>query len=287
MSFLRGLTNPKAETMLDCFTNNQVVNENIPEMDLDMEPTEDTSPSLNEEDLSSIPWAFPPFFNGQSGDLFNDSDSFTTSRDVNPSVPALTADGFSVLERFSKIVIQELSTLHSHLSATEPSYHRAFDPEVAQSVFAPHSLRNFTTTFFRLSHIYVPVVHMPSFGSEETSTALLLAVVLAGATRSPPRDDALSAKGFLRLAEEYAFRHLKDLMAEDPAPTRSMVEALQAALLIHHIQFLMNSVETRRRNRTQRLPALVSAVRRLGLSQIRHSAHSTPSQFIHDEACIR
>ncbi|KND89067.1 Transcriptional regulator MET32 [Tolypocladium ophioglossoides CBS 100239] len=287
MSFLRGLTNPKAETMLECFANNPVVNENIPDMDLDMGPTEDSSPSLNEEDLTFIPWAFPPFFNDQDRELYHDSDSAATSQGCSPSVPALTAGGFNALEKFSKIIIRELSDVHSNLSATEPSYSEAFDPEVAQSVFAPHSLRNFTTTFFRLSHVYVPIVHMPSFGSEETSTALILAVVLAGATRSPPRDDALSAKGFLRLAEEYAFRHLKVLMAKEAAATRSAIEALQAALLIHHVQFLMNSVETRRRNRTQRLPTLVSAVRCLGLSQIRHSSNSTPSQFIHDEACIR
>ncbi|PNY28458.1 Transcriptional regulator MET32 [Tolypocladium capitatum] len=286
MSFLKGLANPKAATMLDCFTTNPVVNENIPEMDLDMEPTEDSSPSLN-EDVSFIPCTFPPFFNDQVREFRHDGDILTTSRGFSPLIPALKADGSGALDKCSETLIRELSTLHSSLSATDPSYREAFDPEVAQSVFAPHSLRNFTTTFFRLSHVYVPVVHMPSFGSEDTSTALILAVVLCGATRSPPRDDALSAKGFLRLAEEYTFRHLNELMAKEAAATRSVIEALQAALLIHFVQFLMNSVETRRRNQTQRRPTLASAVRRLGLSQTRHSPNSTPSQFIHAEACIR
>ena len=252
-----------------------------------MEPTGDSAPSLSEEDFSFTPWAFPPFFNDQSRDNLLDGDSSTTSEDFSPSIPALRAHGSRTLESASKTIIRELGALHSSLSATEPSYNRAFDPEVAQTVFAPHNLRNFTSTYFRFSHIYIPVVHMPSFGSEETSTALILAVVLAGVCRSPPRDDALSGKGFLHLAEEYTFRHLKHLMAKETAPTRPVIEALQAALLVHQVQFLMNNVQTHRRNRIHRLPALVSAVRCLGLSQLRHDAHATPSQFIHEEACIR
>ncbi|KAL3963606.1 hypothetical protein ACCO45_000610 [Purpureocillium lilacinum] len=289
LSFLRGLTDPKRETMLDCFDNNQVVNDRVPEMDLDMSSLDESPPSLVVEDIGFIPWAFPPMFNF----AFDDADGERPCESATPSavtdafIPALTSEGTAALEIFSKQIVRELNALHATLAVSEPSYNQPFDFDLAQSVFAPHILRTFISTFFRLSHNYVPVVHMPSFGSEDTSPLLVLGVSLCGAIRSPPRDDALSAKSFLRIAEEYIFLQLADVMATDPKPTRPVLETLQAALLIHQVHFLQNSVEARRRHRIRRLPALVSAVRRLGLLNKRHSASSRSAQFLADETCIR
>ncbi|GJN78133.1 hypothetical protein PLIIFM63780_001626 [Purpureocillium lilacinum] len=288
LSFLRGLTDPKRETMLDCFDNNQVVNDRVPEMDLDMSSLDESPPSLVVEDIGFIPWAFPPMFNF----AFDDADGERPCESATPSavtdafIPALTSEGTAALEIFSKQIVRELNALHATLAVSEPSYNQPFDFDLAQSVFAPHILRTFISTFFRLSHNYVPVVHMPSFGSEDTSPLLVLGVSLCGAIRSPPRDDALSAKSFLRIAEEYIFLQLADVMATDPKPTRPVLETLQAALLIHQVHFLQNSVEARRRHRIRRLPALVSAVRRLGLLNKRHSASSRSAQFLADETCI-
>ncbi|UNI16347.1 hypothetical protein JDV02_002784 [Purpureocillium takamizusanense] len=275
--------------MLDCFSGNPVVNDRVPEMDLDMSSLDESPPSLVVEDIGFIPWAFPPMFNF----TFDDADTERPSDYTAPSavadlfIPALTSDGTAALDIFSKQIIRELNALHTTLSVSDESYNQPFDIDLAQSVFAPHTLRNFISTFFRLSHNYVPLVHMPSFGSEGTSPLLVLGVSLCGAIRSPPRDDALSAKSFLRIAEEYIFRQLRDVMATNPKPTRAVLETLQAAVLIHQVHFLQHSVETRRRHRIRRLPALVSAVRRLGLLNRRHSASSRTTQFLADEACIR
>jgi hypothetical protein len=128
---------------------------------------------------------------------------------------------------------------------------------------------------------------MPSFGTDETSTSLALAVALFGAAMSPPSDDALSAKGFLRLAEEYIFRNLADAVRRDSMPDRHALEVMQAALLVLNVHFLMNDIEARRRNRTRRLPALVLAMRCFGLYQARHSQDAALAQFVHTETCIR
>ncbi|KAJ6441614.1 fungal transcriptional regulatory protein [Purpureocillium lavendulum] len=275
--------------MLDCFANEQVINDSVPEMDVDMSSLDESPPSLVVDDIGFIPWAFPPIFNFAFDDaeFASGYEPAVSSALADPSIPALTSDGFDVLDLSSKQITRDLNALHATLSASDPSYSQSFDLELAQSVFAPHTLRTFISAFFRLSHNYVPVVHMPSFGSEGTSPLLILGVALCGAIRSAPRDDALSAKSFLRIAEEYIFRQLMAVMATDPKPDRIVLETLQAALLIHQVHFLQNSVEARRRHRIRRLPALVSAVRRLGLLRTRHSANSSSAQFLADEACIR
>ncbi|OIW32849.1 hypothetical protein CONLIGDRAFT_569909 [Coniochaeta ligniaria NRRL 30616] len=208
----------------------------------------------------------------------------SASREV---VPALTDTGFVTLALLSKLIIRDLYALHSVISVADPSYNQTFDLDIAQSVLTPHNLKRFTTTYFRLAHLYIPVVHMPSFGTDETSSSLALAVALFGAAMSPPSDDALSAKGFLRLAEEYIFRNLAGAVRGGSVPERQELEVMQAALLVLNVHFLMNDTEARRRNRTRRLPALVLAVRHFGLYQTRHSPEASLSQFVRNEHRIR
>jgi hypothetical protein len=288
MAFWRGLTKPQAETMLIGFINTQVMNDSIPETDFSLGPPGNTQSSLG--DIFSLPWLYPQTSNNQvfSHELDYNDDTWimsqSTSRDA---VPALTDTGFITLTLLSKLIIRELYALHSILSVADPSYNQTFDLDLAQSVLAPHNLKSFTATYFRLAHLYIPVVHMPSFGTDETSTSLALAVALFGAAMSPPNDDALSAKGFLRLAEEYIFRNLADAVRASSMPERRALEVMQAALLVLNIHFLMNDIEARRRNRTRRLPALVLAVRHFDLYQTRHSPDASLSQFVRNENCIR
>ncbi|POR32230.1 Transcriptional regulator MET32 [Tolypocladium paradoxum] len=201
--------------------------------------TENSSPSLNEEDVAFIPWASPPFHD-QSRAFYHHGDGFT-SQDSKPSVPALTAGGFSALESFSKTIVRELSALHSNLSATDPSYGEAFDPEVAQSSHVrsrrPHAV-------IRLRGDIGGTGPRSGARGRHSLTSTGRRALCKGL---PPtcRGVCISASGKPN--------------AREPSPTRPMTEAVQAALLIHHIQFLMNNVETRRRNWSQRLPALVSA----------------------------
>lgn len=290
MTFLRNLTNPKATTMMDCFTSEEAINDDIPDMGDDVNPAAhvESSSSLIVQDVGFVPWALPVF-----GDQFVDPELEPSSSCTffcaasGSAIPALGPGGLVALGIFSKQIVRDLNALHAILCTNDPLYDGTFQLDVAHSVFEPHSLASFITTFSRLCHNYVPIVHMPSLGSAETSPALMLAVAICGAYRSPPRDDALSARSFLCLAEEHIFRHLDGLVAADPRPSRGVLEALQAAVLVHHLCFLMNSVEARRRQRVRRLPVLVSVARRLGLADKKHSATSGPAEFLDDEACIR
>lgn len=223
-----------------------------------------------------------------------DNDQYETERhagssEISSSAPMFGPYGLMTLENKSKLLIQDLHDTHGALSVEDPSYDARFNLEVAKSVFSPQTMSGFAATFFQLSHSHVPVVHQPSFGSTETTNALLLAVVLAGSIGSPPRDDALSARSFLRIAEEYIFRQMAEIMScgATSAETEELLETLQAAVIIHSVQIMRNDVSTRRRNRTRRLPALVFIVRQLGLARLRHSDDSNWVQFVQKEACIR
>lgn len=290
IAFLEGITNPKIETMLECFDNDPTINDSIPEMPTGLS-TEDKllsqfladdgmqwSPSIfemNFEDMENFgPWTTRPLLDRPS------------------SVPILASDGLEMLQGKVDIIIRDLYALHDSLVMSDPTYTGIFDTSLARAVFTPSNMRGFASTYFRLSHVHFSLIHMPSFGSRNTSIPLLIAVTLAGATRAPPRDDALAAQGFLDLAEEYAFRRMAAMVAAFPAsrqsrPSTELLEAMQAALIIHFIHVLISNVAARQRQRHRRLPALIAAVRTLGLAGTRHLPGADWQHFVYAEACIR
>ncbi|KAK1564230.1 uncharacterized protein LY79DRAFT_530321 [Colletotrichum navitas] len=179
--------------------------------------------------------------------------------------------------------------LHDSLITTDPWYDSSFDLNIAKSVLSAENLSKFSASYFLVSHLDFPIIHRPDFGAERTHKLLLLAAALAGSLRFPPSDDVLAARGFLRLAEEYIFRSLGRLMPPGSTPefTDEVQATLQAALMVHCIQLFRNDVASRRRNRTQRLPALVSAVRCLGLAQTKHASVFRYEDFVLNESKIR
>ncbi|UNI20002.1 hypothetical protein JDV02_006139 [Purpureocillium takamizusanense] len=281
-TFLLSLTNPKAATMLESFADDDPAA--LPDMATTSSAEEAFLRSLDsfmmdlgypETDEIDVP--FP------SGDLISDLPS-----------PVFRPEALAILQNKTEPLIHDLHQLHQSLAAYDPCYHTLFDRPTAKQVLAPESIIRFAATYFHLSHHHVPIVHRPSFGSPHTATTLLLAVTLAGALRSPPRDDALSVWAMARLFEEYIFLRLADIMSTYPGTSLSLVhagellETLQAAILLNNVQFMDNNIATRRRIRTQRLPALVASVRRLGLFAMRQSTAAADwAQHVQEQSCIR
>ncbi|KAF9877223.1 hypothetical protein CkaCkLH20_05489 [Colletotrichum karsti] len=210
----------------------------------------------------------------------------TTTSPGNP--PTSPFDPVSFEGRASAI-IAELQELHNALKVCDPWYDGSFDLATATAVFSPQNLCMFAATYFRVSHIDFSIVHRPDFGTDRTTKTLLLSVAIAGALRSPPSDDALAARGYLSLIEEYIFRrlHLQLPHGSTPEFTHELEESLQAAVMIHSMQFFRNDMATRRKNRMKRFPVLVTAVRCLGLAQTRHAPVFQFEDFVRNESRIR
>lgn len=185
-----------------------------------------------------------------------------------------------------EIIINELHALHMRLE-DDKLYDGTFDVNHARCVFTTENRQAFIANYYRYTHIDFPITHQPSFDPATVSPVLLLILFLCGSMYVPKSSLAMT-RGFFRIAEEYVFRQLEELMGIEGKPGESalLYETLQAALLIHCLQYSMRDEVTRRRNRTKRLPALVSAVRTLGLPQVTHSEPGW-RQFIQQETKLR
>ncbi|KAK2060630.1 hypothetical protein LY76DRAFT_614917 [Colletotrichum caudatum] len=238
-----------------------------------------------DEDLTFLPYGFA---SSLSPELMDFQSMGALSSNAPPNAAVSLFDPESWRARADEIV-SDMHDLHDSLTTTDPWYDCTFDLNITKLVFSAENLCKFSATYFRVNHLDFPIIHRPSFGTERTHKLLLLAVALSGSLRSPPSDDVLAARGFISLAEEYIFRSLGRLMPPGSAPefTHEVQETLQAALIIHSMQFFRNDVSSRRRNRTQRLPALVSAVRCLSLAQTRHASVFHYEDFVLNESKIR
>lgn len=262
-----------------------------------------------------------------SGDNLGDSLSNPTAPLVLPPNTAAAAQEASIAA-----VVDALQETHDWFARTGQAYDGGggvpFSRErlaaTATLALARPNVRAFVSSYFRNTHHDFPLLHRASFAVEAAAPELLLAVVLCGSLYSAPTDGALSCRGLFHLAEELAFRRLAaalaaaereaDLMAAAAKDggsdgverngcggggmetTTRLHETLQAALIMHGLQNTMSSAPARRRNRTVRLPALVSVVRTLGLARTRHEPW-TPSgaetdesrwaEFVHTETRIR
>ncbi|KAL0780264.1 hypothetical protein CaCOL14_004748 [Colletotrichum acutatum] len=289
VAFLLGLTNPNSENILEFLASEAAARTEGDGIDPTMKdmhvPTQYPPNMLIDDDFTFLPYGFASTFAPELID-FNSLDVLSENILSNTRMSFLVPES---LEPRSAEIISGLQELHHTLVATNQWYDGTFDLDTANSVFSAGNLCQFAATYFRVSHLDFPIVHRPDFGSDYTTKQLLLAVGLSGSLRSPPSDDALAARGYLTLAEEYIFRCLERLMPPGSAPefTHELQETLQAALMIHSVQFFRNDVASRRKNRTQRLPQLVSAVRVIGLAQTKHAPIFQYEEFVRNESKIR
>lgn len=274
--------------MLEYFANDQAVNDKVPDLDYPPQFPDISVPMMNMEGGNFAPWSFVSFLDDEFSD-FSTSDDISTPSELSTAVPAFTPEGSERLRHISDEIIHELGKSHKFLTDYDPSYTEMYYEDLARSIFSADNLTRFVSLFFRLSHIHFPLVHIPSFGTEDTPAVLVLAVALGGTLRSPPRDDTLSSRCFLTIAEDYIFRYMQGILVTEvfARPSKKILYALQAAIIVHNVQFMRNDVQTRRRNLSLRLPALVAAVRQLGLNQYKHSGTLSWEKFLYEELCIR
>jgi hypothetical protein len=245
-----------------------------------------------------LPWMF-----GQlDADPFDDFSSFP--------VPQIDYPSSEEIDPALEPIITDLERLHNTLVTADPSYNGTFDAALAKQIFTRSNRETFIPTYFRYTHIHMPLVHRPSFSVETSSPALVLTIFLCGGLYSPPRDCVLAIPAFYRIVEEYVFRRLDALLrvfqqrrggkensvdaADDLnlAHEMEVYETLQAALLIHGAQFLMNTGDARSRSWKVR-GTVADAVRRLGLTRARHNQGGGAGErvdwarFVRDETRIR
>ncbi|KAK4119646.1 hypothetical protein N657DRAFT_706794 [Parathielavia appendiculata] len=284
VSFLLSLTNPDADSMVEVFQDASITPQ--PET---VTGEEDPVPTSGEGFFFS--WIFGP----PDTDPFADPSPFSLSQ-IPYSIPSIEEDMDPALEP----IVTDLERLHVTLTTTDPSYNGTFDATLAKQVFTRPNREVFIPTYFRYTHLHMPLVHRPSFSVETAAPALLLVVFLCGSLYSPPRDSVLAVRTFFRIVEGYVFGKLEALLKlisqggvrEDGAADgraheheTELYQTLQAALLIQGAEFLMNAGDARSRAWRVR-GTLADAVRRLELTSARHSQpwiqHRPCSMTIHE-----
>lgn len=272
---------------------------------IELQPESASSTDLVPEAIMSDGSSFPLFFGPTTCDSPPD---FCT---IQPATGHAGSEGTQCIDPVLAPLVSDLESLHNSLTTSDRTYNGTFNTALAQQVFTQSNREAFVSAYFRHTHKDVPLVHRPSFDAASSARALVLALLLCGAPYCPPRDCVLTVPRFYRIADEYIFRCLEAQLAQhldgdepegDDAVARgkrerALYETLQAAVIVHGLQFLGNNAATRRRNWIVRRPAVVHAVRRLGLPAAKQT--QTPTQgvdgasgldwerFVRDETRIR
>lgn len=186
-------------------------------------------------------------------------------------------------------LLTELKQYQTHLPGIKP------DLVKAEAFFSSSNLLKFVTSFFQHCYTSDRFVHEASFNVNTVSTALLLAVVLLGATCASPADAAL-AEQYLTVAEYLVFEntgfHQLLYHDENPPQSRKNIELVQAAIIVMYLQSASDQVEFKRRIRIQRFPSLVSVIRSLRLTQAINDTPLSSREFVlqdyvHKETLVR
>jgi hypothetical protein len=165
-----------------------------------------------------------------------------------------------------------------------------FPVELGRTVFMASNVAKYVSAFFNCFHPHTPFLHRSSFDIKTASSPLLLAISLLGSVFSTPQDDALSARCFFDIGEEYIFCLLREVITHGNHPSDEGIQILQASVLMHALQVNSNHEGIRHRIRVQRFPEIVAAVRCLGLFACVRTTQSglgSWQQFINDEVNIR
>lgn len=296
VSFLLSLTNPEADSMVRAFLQEPSRDADIPGALLHPDagiPADEFQDAAPVDDLF-FPWLYGDMY----PDLWSDPNSL--------HLPQLGGPKPEAIDPALAPVVSELEFLHHTLIASDPSYAGTFDPVLAREVFVTSNCDTFVSLYFQHTHKHLPLIHRPSFSTSGSSSALVLAILLCGAVYAPPRDTILAIPRFFRIAEQYIFGRLESQLkrarggledaAVDTVSLREdmeleMYETLQAAMLIHGAQFMMNSPGARSRAWVVRKGGLVEAIRMLGLTKARHSQEPGRAvdwgRWVRDEMRIR
>ncbi|PSN71497.1 hypothetical protein BS50DRAFT_584983 [Corynespora cassiicola Philippines] len=278
--FLLSYTAARGDSKADPFVSDAVKNDMMQPLTIQLRPSDDVAPDCTPHlDFLYGPIGAFPFS--------TDDPMFMTSPKSNLSDYLETKWTVSALDDCMKIIVDSLAETYNSiiLRAAEPL--PPFDMATAEQVFTTPNALVFITSYFRDIHCYMSFVHLSTLEANHSSVPLLMMLFLAGSFFSPPNDDAIAARGFLRLAEEFIF-HQALPQARDELINKEHVQRLQAALITIILQGEINDSSTRRRIRQERFPKLVGAVRSLNLAQTEHlEKRKSWLDYIADEVNIR
>lgn len=192
---------------------------------------------------------------------------------------------------------ERLDLLELHVAAHASSgdrYRGSFDSASFRNFFSVSNVNTFAMIFCRKRHYQFPVIHWPTFALEEASPPLLMVVALTGATYSyrpgHPPEHITGARKLYHLADSYVFHQLVECLDHIPSDI-DLVEAIQlcqAALLMYALDTLSATDSAMQHMAmTQRLPALISTMRRLGFIGLRHQPSEDWQLFLQREHIIR
>ncbi|TLD21078.1 hypothetical protein PspLS_09275 [Pyricularia sp. CBS 133598] len=182
---------------------------------------------------------------------------------------------------------------------SNPSYRGPpFNPVAFRQFFTVSNVQSFAMIFCRKRHYQYPLIHWPTFHLEEASLPLLMVVALTGATYSYRAGQGLEnvteARKLYPLADAFVFERLKTFLRDtSPFPEANQAEGVslcQAGLLMYGLETLsISDSGIYRVAVTERLPAIVTALRRLLLVGTRHSPLGDEDWqlFVYRERVIR
>ncbi|KAH6972052.1 hypothetical protein BKA56DRAFT_646181 [Ilyonectria sp. MPI-CAGE-AT-0026] len=205
--------------------------------------------------------------------------------DVAITLPATPNDGLAAQVCLLEADLQQLIDSQSSFQ------HVAFQDSF-KAFFACTNFHRLIMFFFRRQQLLARMIHWPTFDPSKVNPGLLLAIALCGLAYSYKSAESLEfapTVGVIqKLAEKYIFRRLKECHGRDQS--RLALEGCQAAYLMIILQIGVNDGDTRQRAITKRQPALVDALRRLGML---HSKPCSPTlktdwhTFAYRESCTR
>lgn len=130
--------------------------------------------------------------------------------------------------------------------------------------FTAANFQHLVTIFFRRRQLLARMIHWPTFDLSKVDPGLLLSVVLCGLAYSVRTADFKGVSATLQnVADKYIFKRLKRCHNGDKS--YEALEIGQAAYLITILQISRNDSTIRRKAITKRQPALIDALRRLGI----------------------
>lgn len=162
------------------------------------------------------------------------SSSITTTHDrytgYHPSTP----------ERHDQF-IQELTDLWHDLASKSPDSFPGIPLSQTLELLDPSNIPHLITTYFEQWHPHSPVVHPALIDPNETSSPLLLAIIIIGALYSCDEQMVQTARGLIPVAEEWVWRSqlFMELSTPSSIPESALstdfitkFEAVQAAFVM-------------------------------------------------------
>lgn len=173
-------------------------------------------------------------------------------------------------------------------------YRGSFDSANFRRFFTVSNVHSFAMMFCRKRHYRYPIIHWPTFSLEKASLPLLIVVALTGATYSYRPgygpEHITNARKFYHLADSYVFHQLRQFLGHlgSGIDLPEAIQLCQAALLMYALDtHLAGDLAMQHAAITERLPALISAMRKLQFIGCQHSPSEDWQLFLQREHIIR